>query len=330
MPAWATWMALHLAAAAAGTWLARRYALSRSLLDQPGARRSHTVATPRAGGIAVAVTVLAGAAWLAWRTPEAFPALAGFMGGLSLVAAIGWIDDHRPLSPLFRLAVQAAAGLVLGWGLYVGTGDWRLLPLALVATLALVNVWNFMDGIDGLAASQAAVAAAAFAMVLGGPAVWLAWGLLAAVLGFLPFNFPRARIFLGDVGSGTLGFALAALGCLAFAQGAVAWPLLLLPLSAFLLDAGFTLGGRILRGEPWWLPHAQHLYQRLARRDRRHWRVTSAYLIFSMAAVTCLAWAAESSFDRAVLLCIAWHLSASVLWWILRKGVRDVTSSEAE
>lgn len=256
--------------------------------------------------------------------------LAGFAAGLGLVAAVGWADDHRPLSPLLRLAVQAVAGAALGWGLWYDGGAWWLLPLALGSTLVWVNVWNFMDGIDGLAASQASLAAAAFALVLGGSAAWLGWGLCAATLGFLPFNAPRARIFLGDVGSGALGFALSGLICLGFRQAEVAWPLLLLPVSAFLVDASFTLGMRILRRERWWLPHAQHLYQRLARRDGRHWRVTSAYLVFSMAAVTLLVWTADSAWDRAVFVCVAWYLSACMLWWSLRKGVRDVVSSEAD
>ena len=149
--------------------------------------------------------------------------------------------------------------------------------LAIVLVPILVNVWNFMDGIDGLAASKAALCALARACVTASSAQWLSLVVVAACLGFLPFNAPKARIFLGDVGSGALGYLMALLLLASLpARAPMLWPLLLLPLTAMLVDAGMTLGWRIWRGERWWQPHVRHLYQRFARRFG-HGRVTAAY-----------------------------------------------------
>lgn len=179
--------------------------------------------------------------------------IALFAVGLALVAGIGWLDDHRPLSARLRFSIHLIAAGLLAIALWrLGCAVW-LVVAGFILAASLINIWNFMDGINGLAASQAAIAAAGFALVL--PSGWslLAMALCAGCLGFLPFNFPRARIFLGDVGSGALGYALAALTAMAAAQAAS--PILvLLPLTMFSIDAGFTLSRRVLSREPWWQP----------------------------------------------------------------------------
>lgn len=289
------WLAAVAAMAAAGAWLARRHALRHGLLDQPGERRSHEVPTPRGGGIGIA---------LAWTLACIVSALAGIIPGLLavlvvsgvvLVAGAGYVDDHRPLSPWWRLAAHVLAGVLLAVGLAAsGAAPWVAM-LALAAVPVMVNVWNFMDGINGLAASQAALAALGFALMsASAPAALLALALVAACLGFLPFNFPRARIFLGDVGSGMLGFALAVLACLLLQEappqgGPGLLPLVFLPFSAFLIDAALTLAWRIVRGERWWTPHVDHAYQRLAARSGSHVPVTLAYGAWSTVAMV-VAW----------------------------------------
>jgi len=305
-----------------GTWAARGYALRRQLLDQPGERRSHQVATPRGGGMAIVLAVSIALAWAAWQWPAQRNAALIALAGLLLVAGIGWWDDHRPLAARWRLAVHLLASLA--WGALV----WRLGGQAWMGALAalfavgLVNVWNFMDGINGLAVSQAALAALAYALVLAPPLSWLGWAVTAACLGFLPFNFPRARIFLGDGGSGGLGFMLAMLFGIGLASGLGVWSLWL-PLSTFLVDAGFTLAARILSRQRWWEPHAQHVYQRLARRFG-HTQVTLGYAGFSCVAIALFfrlqdlqpRWEAAGS--------IAWLCLASTVWLLLRKGLRDL------
>jgi UDP-N-acetylmuramyl pentapeptide phosphotransferase/UDP-N-acetylglucosamine-1-phosphate transferase len=323
MPSLPVWLLLLAAAAAVGTWLARRYALRGNLMDQPGERRSHSVATPRGGGIAIVAVLVAAGLYLA-LIPEAMDVLwLGFVPGLLIVAGIGWWDDHRPLSPWLRLAVQAVAALSLAAAAGWQSGQWLPAVAAFGMTMVLVNVWNFMDGINGLAASQAALAALAYAGLLVGAWHWLALALLAACVGFLPFNFPRAWIFLGDVGSGALGYALAGLATAAFlALPSASVPLLLLPLCAFLVDAGFTLLGRMLRGEQWWTPHVSHLYQIGARR-LGHAAVTVIYMVFGGVTLLLIYGMPRTTVVATLGAVIAVYGFGGALWVLLRRGWRS-------
>lgn len=315
------WLLLHGVLAAAGTWLARRYALRRQLLDQPGERRSHSVATPRGGGIAIVVVLLLSMTWLAAFWPAQRLLLGCVAAGLILVAGIGWMDDHRPMSPWPRLLVHVVVSVLLGWGIYQTTNSLVFSVQAFVTAMLLTNIWNFMDGIDGLAASQAAIVASALGFVLGGAWLFLAMGLVAAAAGFLPFNFPKARIFLGDVGSGSLGFLLAGLLSIAMFHAPVVWPLLWLPLGAFLIDALFTLAMRILRHEKWWTPHVQHTYQRWASRDGGHVNVTLAYAGFSLLGLLLMQLGIVWAQAGAAWICLVWYLAAMLLWARMRRDV---------
>src|SRR5690606_5870734 len=143
------WFLLPMALATAGTWLALGYSRRRGLFDQPGERRSHVVATPRGGGISIAAALLLAVLLLGYLYPELGPVLQAGALGLVLVAAVGWIDDHRPLSASARLAAHAlSAALLAGAVLASGHGP-LVAAIAFVAVMVLVNVWNFMDGIDG-------------------------------------------------------------------------------------------------------------------------------------------------------------------------------------
>jgi UDP-N-acetylmuramyl pentapeptide phosphotransferase/UDP-N-acetylglucosamine-1-phosphate transferase len=320
----AAWLGMQLLVACAGTWLARRYALNRQLLDQPGERRSHVVATPRGGGIGIVVALMAGIAW--WASTHGWtPLLAASAIGLAMVAGIGWVDDHRPLSPWPRLMVHALAATLLALAVLRQGGTPAVALQAWLLAMLLVNVWNFMDGIDGLAASQAAIAAVAFAWhAFPGPGAPLAMGLAAACLGFLPFNLPPARIFLGDVGSGALGFALAAVVAAVLIEGPAHPAVLALPLSAFLIDAILTLGLRMLRGERWWQPHVQHAYQRWAHQLGRHGPVTLAYACWT-AAASAIMLSCNTTATRSMGIVVVWYSIGSFAWWGLRRdpGSRD-------
>ena len=327
VPVW--WLAMHFVVAIAGTWLARRYALRRSLIDQPGDRRSHRQATPRGGGVGVVCALLLAFGWLASAFPaERLPLLAAGTGTL-LVAAIGWVDDHRPLAALPRLLVHVVAATLLGGALAAHGAAPLLCVSAGLLALVMINVWNFMDGIDGLAASQAAIAAGGYLVVgPGGGAGWLAAALMAGALGFLPFNMPKARVFLGDVGSGALGFAIAAV--VAWAGVELSWEsrgLLLLPLVAFGVDAGLTLASRILHGQRWWEPHVMHAYQRWARRAG-HGRVTLAYAGWTLVAVALMAWLMAAGTSARMAVAGAFVLSGACAWRLLRDRYPHMEGAE--
>jgi UDP-N-acetylmuramyl pentapeptide phosphotransferase/UDP-N-acetylglucosamine-1-phosphate transferase len=322
--------AMLVAVAAAGTWLARRYALARALVDEPGDRRSHSVATPRGGGIAIVAVVLVacGLALLQTRAPTA--PVAAFAGGLAAVAWVGWLDDHRPLSARVRFAVHVlASGLfAVTWLGETGSGPAALLAFA--AGVALTNVWNFMDGINGIAATQGICVAVA--VLLAGVDGWGVIGLAVAAgcIGFLPFNFPNARIFMGDVGSGALGFGLGMLAVIAASRDFEASAaLILMPLSAFLLDAGLTLARRVIRGEQWWTPHTQHAYQVCAR-SWGHARVTMSYCAWTVVSVLIAHFVAPGSPGVTGSVIAAWYISGVALWlWLQRAGARRLRMDPA-
>lgn len=289
--------ALLIAAVAASlgvvlTGVVRRYAIARALVDHPNARSSHSRPTPRGGGLALALVILGGTAALTLAGGiDHATGLAVGGGGLA-VAAIGWLDDRGSLSPAVRAGVHllASAWAVTWLGglseLRVGREAIALGPVGtVVGVLAVawaINLYNFMDGIDGLAAGQAVVVAAVGGgFLLRDGAVGL--GLIAALTlgasaGFLAWNWAPARIFMGDVGSGLLGFVIGALALGSEHRGslpALGWLLLL---GTFVLDATLTLVRRMLAGERWFEAHRAHAYQRAVQSGWSHRRVTSAML----------------------------------------------------
>lgn len=301
------------------TALARRYALVRQLVDAPGERRSHAVATPRGGGIAIVAVVLPSMLWLGFAGTGLSPVFLLGACGLALVAAIGWIDDHRPLSPWGRLAVHVVAAALLAVGVaWAGQPLWWAIVVGVLA-LGLVNVWNFMDGINGLASTQAILVALGGVLLgLTGNGALLAWILAMACLGFLPLNFPRARIFLGDVGSGALGFLVACLLALAPAPEPVPMLLWLLPLSAFLIDAALTLLSRIIRREQWWSPHVQHVYQRCVQAGHGHAVVTGAYAAWTLLSILVAVRMVGASQPVIIGAFATWYLLGVAIWLTFR------------
>lgn len=307
---------------AALTWAARGYALRRQLMDQPGERRSHSVATPRGGGIAIVATLLVALAAAAMVWPAAAPSLLVTGLGLALVAGIGWWDDHRPLPALRRLLVHMVAAALLAALVKIHGGSWLLTLLVWFFTASLINIWNFMDGINGIASSQAVIVALGFALVLPWPYSLAAIVLGLACLGFLPFNFPRARIFMGDVGSGALGYAVAVVLAIAALKTDIHWMLLLLPLSAFLVDAGFTLLARMLSGQRWMEPHTQHVYQRAVQAGASHALVTGMYFVLGLFSITVFNVCSNLQPRWEAAVAVAWFIALTLLWLLLRNGLR--------
>lgn len=256
----------------------RRFALRRGVIDVPGGRSSHAVATPRGAGVGLALALLAG---MGLALP-AGPARDAVMLSIAAAAAVGLLDDLRPLAPLLKLAGQGLAAVPVAVVLApVGLAPFDGAFAEAVAVLGagalavlLVNAWNFMDGINGIA-TLAAVAVAAAVVVAGGPATALAGLVAAACLGFLPLNFPRARAFMGDSGSHALGMAMASL--LLVSAPHPASIVAAAAASPFLVDVLGTLARRARDGERLTQAHRRHLYQLAVRSGYSHARVALAY-----------------------------------------------------
>ena len=303
--AWIPAMLAAFALSALVTWLAIGYARRRRLIDEPGLRRSHSEPTPRGGGIGIVIAVLAFACvpelLLAGQSRLAAPAL---LVAVAIVAAVGWIDDHRGLSARARFAAHCLAALVylspviVPLVLFPAIVESRFeVPVAIlwpaVALLALAIVWfvnlhNFMDGIDGILAVQAIFVFLALAVLCfraGEPHAGQIGVFAAATLGFLPFNFPRPRIFMGDVGSGVLGLLVAVAVLWQMSGQATALASGIILCSAFVTDATCTLVSRMVRGRRWYSAHREHLYQWLVRSGFSHAGVVALYMGWNLVIV---------------------------------------------
>jgi len=304
----------------------RGYAIRADLLDRPNDRSSHRVPTPRGGGLGAVsafLTVAAGAATLRGALSLPFTAAAGAIAG---IAALGWVDDRRSLPVLPRLAAHAAAGVVVAWlavrfGVVESRSAMGVVSIAwwIFWSVSAINVVNFMDGIDGLIASQVALfaVAVAFRAPEGSAAMIFALPLASACVGFLGWNWAPARIFLGDVGSGALGLASVVAGLLLLAEGRVGLVAVYLPLLPLFLDAAVTIVRRALSGERLTSPHRCHLYQRLANGGWGHARVSAAYAAAATtgaaaALVPATARAAVMAAYALAVLIVGYHLDRLV------------------
>ncbi|MGK0674391.1 MAG: glycosyltransferase family 4 protein [Halothiobacillaceae bacterium] len=244
------------------SWLLRG---NRLPMDHPNERSLHAKPTPRIGGLGIMAGIAVASVWLANSMPLPVILSAFILAGVSL------LDDVRgmPVWARFLTHVVAAAGClftlgITGWALLAGT----------LAVAWMTNLYNFMDGANGLAGGMAVIGFGALALAawLGGalPLAIFCAAIAAAALAFLYFNFPSARLFMGDAGSIPLGFLAATLGILGAWQGVWPWAFPLLVFSPFIVDASVTLAKRAWRGEKVWLAHRSHYYQRVVLLGATH------------------------------------------------------------
>lgn len=268
----------------------RKYALARSLIDIPNSRSSHSVPTPRGGGVAIVLSFLIALPALVWVDDMAWPMALALLGAGGWIAVIGFLDDHGHIAARWRLLAHFAGAIwalfwiggmapinVFGYEISLGWFGYVIGALFLVWML---NLYNFMDGIDGLASVEAICACVGACLVywIGGhPSLSIPPLVLTmAVLGFLVWNFPPARIFMGDAGSGFLGMVLAVLALhAAWTAPVFLWAWLIL-LGVFIVDATFTLLRRLLRGDKVYEAHRSHGYQYASRKFGSHRVVTVA------------------------------------------------------
>ncbi|HCJ28555.1 MAG TPA: glycosyl transferase [Pseudomonas sp.] len=312
------------------TWILRHYALRCDLIDVPNARSSHVVPTPRGGGVAIVVSLVFALPVISWLGLIPWSATWGLGGGGCGVAVIGFLDDHGHIPARWRLLGHfSAAAWVLYWlgglpsvelfGLTLELGWWGH-AFAAIWLVWHLNLYNFMDGIDGIASVEAltvCLGAASIYALLGFSSDMLAPVLLAAaVAGFAVWNFPPARIFMGDAGSGFLGIAIGALSIqAAWVAPQLLWCWLIL-LGVFIVDATWTLVRRLLRGVKVYEAHRSHAYQIASRRLGGHLPVTLGVLAVNV--LWLLPIALTVGFERldgAVGLVVAY---APLVWIVVR------------
>lgn len=268
----------------------RRYALAKSLIDVPNARSSHTVPTPRGGGVAIVVSFLFLLPVLAISSLLSWPFTWGLLGAGAGIAVLGFLDDHGHIAARWRLLGHFSAAV---WALFwmrgapplsvMGTTfdmGWVGIVLAMLYLVWMLNLYNFMDGIDGLASLEAIFvclsAALIYALMGLGALAWAPLLLSFAVAGFLYWNFPPAKIFMGDAGSGFLGVTLGIFSLqAAWASPSLIWVWVIL-MGVFIVDATFTLIRRLVRGDKVYEAHRSHAYQYASRKYGRHLPVTLA------------------------------------------------------
>ena len=311
------------------TGAATAYARRKGLLDHPGERHSHSIPTPRGGGAGLVLAFLVSA--VACVLLAGIEPAAGFLQplliGFSTLALTGWWDDHHDLSARLRFAIQLAVSVYL-IGSFADSGwveGWFRVVAAVLFTVWMVNLYNFMDGSNGMAGSQGVFVAAVLAWLFhragDAGASGLSLLLMASCIGFLPWNLGRAKVFMGDVGSLALGFGIAALLVYGAGSKAFSVPVALMVTALFLADATLTLGFRVMKGERWYNAHRQHLYQRIIALGWTHARVLLLYQVINLALVLPGVVFGVNHPERAWHIAIVLGLALGLGWYLSIKRI---------
>jgi len=320
------------------TGLVYRYASHYRLLDIPNSRSSHVRPTPSGGGLAIVVAVVVGAGLLVWQSMLPVDILY-LLGPGILLALLGLLDDRFQLASGWRLLGQIGVACIVLW-LLKGV-PWLTLPglniqayyiaeiLLLLFFVWYLNLYNFMDGINGIASLQAisvclgALLLIATTMTLEKELALFISLLLVACLGFLPWNFPQAKIFMGDAGSLFCGYFLVLAMLLSgWLKPSLFWALLILS-GYFITDATFTLLHRLLRRQRVWEAHRLHAYQKLARRWNSHARVSCMVIMINLGGLLPVAWLVASESIPAIAGAVLAYLPLVLLVW--RAGAGKTT-----
>jgi Fuc2NAc and GlcNAc transferase len=288
---------LTTVSASIGCGMMRRVSMKKSiLLDVPNQRSSHQKPMPRGGGAPMAVASIIAIAFIGLVRGHLVPQnwVLAICGGGSAIALVGWLDDRSGLSAAKRFFVHViAAAWAVNWLVPEETAlIYKFLAGFWVAWS--INFYNFMDGVDGLAGAEAIFIGLGAGYLAGRvgtqPTLAINWILASAALGFLFWNWPPARIFMGDAGSGFLGYAF---GCLAIGSGPgwnAGFMTYFLLLALFWGDASITLLKRIFRGEKFWEAHNQHFYQQAIKKGYSHHEVTLFFVTANMVLFVIAAW----------------------------------------
>jgi UDP-N-acetylmuramyl pentapeptide phosphotransferase/UDP-N-acetylglucosamine-1-phosphate transferase len=321
-----------------GVWIIRRYAEKRQLLDHPNERSSHSLPTPRGGGLAIVLLVTGTGIWF-MREADWSRDLVYIVCGL-IIAFLGWRDDTHSLSPRVRFAVQGLVAAVSIWGLgYFSSvtiplfGKLQLGAVGIVITflwiIGLTNAYNFMDGIDGIAGGVAFAAGLGWVMLASNITYlansfvfWIALAIAAGSLGFLGHNWHPAKIFMGDVASTFLGYSFAVMPLMAANAEGDALMLGTLLMWTFIMDAGVTFIRRALKRENVFAAHRTHLYQRLVIGGYSHAKVSALYIVLTFIALfLASAWGDGSRLASALIL-----FGLPLTYYVLNRHANSLTT----
>ena len=310
------------------TWGVRWLALRHDLVDHPVERSSHTIPTPRGGGLAIVLSIAAAGVVIGVKTPSAVVPLTILLIPFGLIALLGLADDRIGLSARLRLIVQficavaVVTATVIHFDVPLTVLKLLWLMVLMVAIVWCTNFYNFMDGIDGIAGSQGVFVAAGAAILLCGSGgeglVALLWATVGACAGFLVWNWSPARIFMGDVGSAALGFLFGSLAAYTSLSGELSEWVWLLLLGAFAVDATVTLAVRAHRRESLAQAHRSHAYQRLARRFGRHSRAVIVFVAVNVCWL--LPWSIVAAVRPGFTPYVLFIALAPLVWAAVRVG----------
>jgi UDP-N-acetylmuramyl pentapeptide phosphotransferase/UDP-N-acetylglucosamine-1-phosphate transferase len=306
-------------------------ALTLAFLDHPNERSLHAAPLPRTGGLALWGSVTVGlllSLALGWIVPTS--AAGWILGATLFLAGISFWDDRSGLSPALRLGAQALAATAVIWGagLKIDAVEtplraiplgWFAVPVTILFLIWMANLYNFMDGMDGLAGGMTVLGFGFLGYIAGRggqPFVMMLCFLIGmACCGFLLYNLPPARIFMGDVGSVPLGFLAAALAVLGVHDGAFDIWVPLLIFSPFIADATVTLFRRLLKGDEVWRAHREHYYQRLVLAGWGHRKtMVIEYVLMLACGFSAMAYVQAGPSWRLVIL-LGWSAVYAVLIW---------------
>ena len=315
---------IAVAAFAISAWFTHRFCEPSSIvyiLDHPTDRSLHDRPVPRSGGLAILIAIIVCGATVALLYPTR--GLTGITVGIFMVAIVSFLDDRYSVPPFYRLVVHAAAAASILYGgfflekLEIPGANWYWsyatgTVISVLFTVWMVNLYNFMDGMDGFAGGMATFGFGTFAVMglIAGHNMFLVVNLIiaSASAGFLVFNFPPARIFMGDIGASTLGLLAAALTLWGARDGVFPFWIAVLVFSPVIMDASVTLFRRLLRHEKIWQAHKTHYYQQLVQAGWGHRKtVLLEYAIMLGCSVTAL-WGVHAPDKLQAVMLAGWTL----------------------
>ncbi len=325
------------------TELVRRYSIKNNVIDIPNHRSSHERPTPRGGGVVISLSIIVGIINAFYMGLIPYSIFISLLVSVLIISIAGWLDDHKDLAFYWRMLFYSIACIwsMLWTGsldaIKVGTYSLQLSPfigtvITFLGLIWLTNLYNFMDGSDGIAAIQAICAgifAGSILFVEGQTGLAMVCFFVASSsLGFLYWNWSPAKIFMGDIGSCVLGFVFGALAVISDLLGVLSVYIWCILLSVFICDATFTLFKRMFQGEKWYKAHREHAYQKLIQMGMSHRLLAIVFLIFNLCVIWPIAFIGYVLPEFSVYLSTGIVILIFLLWTLVQVKFDDYQENE--